>query len=54
MALCSLMLLVTYMNDAIFNFPLERATPQIYLALSFALLATCWLKNKDKKEKEKQ
>lgn len=49
MALCSLMLLVTYMNDAIFNFPLERATPQIYLALSFALLATCWLKNKDKK-----
>ncbi|MBP3254294.1 MAG: O-antigen ligase family protein [Bacteroidales bacterium] len=37
-ALCSMLMLLSYMNDAMFNFPLERATPQIYLALSTALL----------------
>lgn len=37
-ALLSLMLLITYMNDAMFNFPNERATPQIYLALSLSLI----------------
>lgn len=37
-ALISLMLLITYMNDALFNFPNERATPQIYLAISIALM----------------
>ncbi|MBQ9254261.1 MAG: O-antigen ligase family protein [Bacteroidales bacterium] len=37
-ALLSLMLVITYMNDAMFNFPNERATPQIYLALSLSLI----------------
>ncbi len=31
-------LVLTYMNDALFNFPLERADCQIYLALGIALL----------------
>ncbi|MGP1515866.1 MAG: O-antigen ligase family protein [Bacteroidales bacterium] len=44
--LCSLLLLVTYMVDALFNFPNERATPQIYLALSFALLSFVFFKSK--------
>lgn len=43
-ALCSLLLLVTYMNDALFNFPNERATPQIYLAISLAIMMFAYLK----------
>jgi O-antigen ligase len=46
MALCSLLLLVTYMNDAMFNFPLERAVCQLYLSLSIALLSVVYIQNK--------
>ena len=45
-ALSSLLMLITYMNDAVFNFPNERATPQIYLALSIALMSFAWFKTK--------
>lgn len=37
-ALCSLLMLITYMNDAMFNFPLERASMQLYLALSIGMM----------------
>ena len=43
-ALTSILLLITYINDAVFNFPLERATPQIYLALSIALMSFVYYK----------
>ncbi|MCQ2326749.1 MAG: O-antigen ligase family protein [Bacteroidales bacterium] len=45
-ALISLMLLITYMNDALFNFPNERATPQMYLAISIALMFFAWAKSR--------
>ena len=44
-ALCSLLLLITYGIDALFNFPNERATPQIYLALSVSLMMTAYFKS---------
>lgn len=47
-ALVSMLMLITYMNDALFNFPLERATPQFYLALSIALLTFAWYKQTKK------
>ncbi|MCH3923541.1 MAG: O-antigen ligase family protein [Bacteroidales bacterium] len=45
-SLSGLLLLITYMNDAMFNFPLERASCQIYLALSCALIAYVYLRKK--------
>ncbi|MBR1770104.1 MAG: O-antigen ligase family protein [Bacteroidales bacterium] len=51
LSLVSLMLLFTYMNDAMFNFPNERATPQIYLALSVALMSLSYLKYREQKAK---
>ena len=44
-ALCSLLLLVTYMNDALFNFPNERASCQVYLALSIGLMMFAYFKS---------
>lgn len=46
LALLSLMLLFTYGNDALFNFPNERATPQIYLALSVGIMGMVYFKHK--------
>ncbi|HBN05262.1 MAG TPA: hypothetical protein DD434_05675, partial [Bacteroidales bacterium] len=37
---------VTYMNDAMFNFPLERADCQLYLALGMALILVSFIKTK--------
>ncbi len=37
-------LILTYMNDAIFNFPLERADCQIYLAIGIAILISNHIK----------
>ena len=39
LAFCSLLLLAVYFNDALFNFPNERAVMQIYLAISIALMS---------------
>lgn len=39
-----LLCVVTYMNDAMFNFPLERADCQFYLALGMALILVPYLK----------
>lgn len=36
--------IVIYMNDAIFNFPLERAECQLYLALGMSLILVSYLK----------
>ncbi len=47
-ALVSLLILVTYAIDALFNFPNERATPQIYFALSFALMLVIYNKINNK------
>lgn len=41
-------LLLTYMNDAVFNFPLERADCQIYLAIGLALLVSNHIKIRGK------
>lgn len=49
-SLVSLMLLLTYMNDAMFNFPNERATCQIYLALSVGMMGMCYFKYKEIKQ----
>lgn len=38
--------MVTYMNDAMFNFPLERADMQLYLALSLSLILIAYLREK--------
>ncbi len=47
-----LLCVVTYMNDAMFNFPLERADCQLYLALGMALILISYIKvNKGKKVK---
>lgn len=46
-ALCSMLLLITYMNDALFNFPNERASNQIYLALSVAMMFFVYNKTKN-------
>lgn len=46
LALLSLMLLFTYGNDALFNFPNERATPQIYFALSVGIMGMVYFKYK--------
>ena len=43
-ALVAACLLVTYMNDAMFNFPLERADCQIYLIIGVALVIANQLK----------
>lgn len=39
-----LLCIVTYMNDAMFNFPLERADCQLYLALGMAMILFPYLK----------
>lgn len=44
-------IILTYMNDAMFNFPLERADCQIYLAIGLALLISNHIKIK-KNQKE--
>lgn len=44
-------IILTYMNDALFNFPLERADCQIYLAIGLALLISNHIKIK-KNQKE--
>ena len=36
--------IITYMNDAMFNFPLERADCQLYLALGMAMILFSYLK----------
>ncbi|MFV0502186.1 MAG: O-antigen ligase family protein [Bacteroidales bacterium] len=36
--------MVTYMNDAMFNFPLERADMQLYLSLSLSLILIAYLR----------
>ncbi len=41
-----LLCVVTYMNDAMFNFPLERADCQLYLALGMALILVSFIKTK--------
>ncbi len=46
-SLVSLILLLTYMNDAMFNFPNERATCQIYLALSVGLMGMSYIKYRE-------
>ena len=38
-------LILTYMNDAMFNFPLERADCQIYLAIGVAILISNHIKS---------
>lgn len=45
-ALTGGMLILIYLNDALFNFPLERADCQIYLALGIALLVSNAVKMK--------
>lgn len=45
-------IILTYMNDAMFNFPLERADCQIYLAIGLALLISNHIKIK-KNQKER-
>jgi O-antigen ligase len=42
--------IVTYMNDAMFNFPLERADCQLYLALAMALILFSYLKTHKQKQ----
>lgn len=46
MALISIMLIFTYINDAMFNFPNERASVQIYLALAIAIMGFCYYEYK--------
>ena len=41
-----LLCVVNYMNDAMFNFPLERADCQLYLALGLALILVSYIKTK--------
>lgn len=41
-----LLCVLTYMNDAMFNFPLERADCQLYLALGMALILVSYIKTK--------
>ncbi len=45
-------IILTYMNDAMFNFPLERADCQIYLAVGLALLVSNHIKIKKIENKE--
>ncbi|MDO5760105.1 MAG: O-antigen ligase family protein [Bacteroidota bacterium] len=52
LALLSLMLLFTYGNDALFNFPNERATPQIYLAISVGIMGMVYFKYKEMTKKQ--
>lgn len=42
MSLVGIATLSTYMNDAMFNFPLERADTQLYLALSMSLILVAY------------
>lgn len=41
---------VTYMNDAMFNFPLERADCQLYLALGMSMILVSYIKISKKKD----
>ncbi|MDR0971332.1 MAG: O-antigen ligase family protein [Bacteroidales bacterium] len=43
-----LLLVITYMNDAMFNFPADRADCQLYLALAFSLIVLIYYKNNSK------
>jgi len=54
LVLISLMILCTYLNDAMFNFPNERATPQIYFAISVSILGAVYLKYKKNTVKSKK
>jgi O-antigen ligase len=46
LALVALSLILTYANDAFFNFPLERADCQIYLVLAVAILISNYIRNR--------
>ncbi|MFA7082054.1 MAG: O-antigen ligase family protein [Bacteroidales bacterium] len=49
MSFAGFLSVITYMNDAMFNFPLERADCQLYLALGMALILVSYLKTKKEK-----
>ncbi len=51
LALVALSLILTYANDALFNFPLERADCQIYLVLAVAILISNHIRNSKTKQK---
>jgi O-antigen ligase len=51
LAIVALCLILTYANDALFNFPLERADCQIYLVLAVAILVSNHIRNSKNKEK---
>ncbi len=51
LALISLSLILTYANDALFNFPLERADCQIYLVLAVVILVVNKIHNTDTQTK---
>ncbi len=47
-SLLGFLTLITYMNDAMFNFPLERADAQLYLAFSLAMILFSYYRRQDK------
>lgn len=49
MSFAGFLSVITYMNDAMFNFPLERADTQLYLALGMSLILAPYLKTKKEK-----
>lgn len=51
LAIVALCLILTYANDALFNFPLERADCQIYLVLSVAILVSNHIRNSKNERK---
>lgn len=51
LAVVALSLIITYANDALFNFPLERADCQIYLVLAVAILIANHIRNSKREEK---
>lgn len=48
-SLTGMLVLITYMNDAMFNFPLERADTQLYLAISMSLILIGYIREREKK-----
>jgi O-antigen ligase len=51
LAVVALSLILTYANDALFNFPLERADCQIYLVLAVAILISNYIRNSKTNQK---
>jgi len=49
-SLMGAMILVSYINDALFNFPLERGDCQMYLALALALILFAYIKTYKRNE----